>query len=78
MTDTQQTPSTAPAAPRGRMWIFFVILAIFAGAMYGGTMYRIKTAGFMGAGQDQLAHPKEEQSQTTPSAATQPATPAAE
>ena len=76
MTDTPDIPSTGPAEPRKKMWVFFVIFAIFAGAMYGGTMYRIKTAGFMGAGQDQLAHPenqKAQPSETTESTATQPA-----
>jgi len=57
MTDQHNVPNTRPAAPRKKMWVFFVIFALFAGTMYGSTMYRIRNAGFLGTGTDTLAHP---------------------
>ncbi|MFC1672997.1 hypothetical protein ACFL12_02480 [Pseudomonadota bacterium] len=58
------TPNTNDAAkgnqpPRAKMWIFFLLFTIVAFAMYGGTMYRIKTDGFLGVGNDQIAHPED-------------------
>lgn len=59
MTDTQNTPTTPAGIPANRKWILFVVLAIFAGTLYGTTMYRIRNNGFLGVKQDQLAHPEE-------------------
>lgn len=58
MTETQNTPSTPVGIPANRKWILFVLLAIFAGTLYGTTMYRIRSSGFLGVQQDQLAHPE--------------------
>ncbi|PHS78573.1 MAG: hypothetical protein COB59_06480 [Rhodospirillaceae bacterium] len=58
MTDTQNTPTTPAGIPANRKWILFAILAIFAGTLYGTTMYRIRSSGFLGVKQDQLAHPE--------------------
>ncbi|MBL4748280.1 MAG: hypothetical protein JKY17_05770 [Magnetovibrio sp.] len=73
MTNTHNTPTTGAVNNRPKMWVFFVIFSLFAGAMYGGTMYRIRSAGFMGIGKDQLAHPVNKQPQANQSPSTQPA-----
>jgi hypothetical protein len=59
MTDINNVPTTQSEVPRKKMWVFFVIFALFAGTMYGTTMYRIRSAGFLGTGKDTLAHPTE-------------------
>ena len=58
MTDIQNTPPATTGIPRNRIWIMFVLLALFAGMLYGTTMYRIRSSGFLGVQQDQLAHPE--------------------
>lgn len=72
MQDTLTTTTPEPAAkrvlPRARMWIFFGIFFVAALGMYAGTMYRIQNYGYMGIGQDRLAHPENEK----PTAATPP------
>jgi len=63
MNDTPDT--TAPKVgrggrqiPRTKMYIFFAVFFLFAVTMYATTWNRIRTDGFMGTGNDQLAHPK--------------------
>lgn len=61
-----ETPETAaPKTGRGgrqipvaKLWVFFALFFTVAVSIYAGTWYRIRTDGFMGTGNDQLAHPK--------------------
>lgn len=68
MNDTPNTNDAAAAEghkpPRAKMWIFAAMFAIVAFAMYGGTMYRIKTDGFLGIGNDQIVKPQATQEQS--------------
>jgi len=59
MSDTQNLPTPQPTQPRKKMWAFFAVFFIFALVMYGSTMYRIRTSGFLGQGKTMLAHPED-------------------
>lgn len=50
-----------PGVSRVKLWIFFGLFFIVAVSMYAGTMYRIQNYGYTGIGQDQLAHPEQDQ-----------------
>lgn len=74
MNDTPNTNNAAAEGhqpPRAKMWIFFLLFAIVAAGMYGGTMYRIKSDGFLGIGNDQIANPQAAQSEAAKPQATQ-------
>lgn len=61
MTDSQNLPTPNSKLPRKKMWVFFAVFILFAATMYGSTMYRIRTAGYLGQNQDKLAHPEQGQ-----------------
>jgi hypothetical protein len=66
LTTTTPEPTAKRVLPRARMWIFFGIFFVAALGMYAGTMYRIQNYGYMGIGQDRLAHPENEKPTATP------------
>jgi len=43
--------------PRGKIWLFGAVLLLISFGMYAGTMYRIKSYGYVGAGADQPIKP---------------------
>lgn len=57
-TTTDKISRGARQIPRGKMYMFFAVFFLVAVAMYAATWNRIRTDGFMGTGNDQLAHPK--------------------
>lgn len=65
-TTTTTTTHSRPALPRAKMWIIFGIFFVASLGMYAGTMYRIQHYGYMGIGQDRLAHPENEKATPTP------------